>query len=169
MRCTARNLHHRRGQGSPFSGSAAWGKLCTMNSRNTSRTFGTATRIVTCRDRICLTISRGLVLDMKRTEAGISGGTNVASACPNRWLIGRRFRIRRGENGRTYLRYGAIWSSIGARFAARLPCVITTPFGSAVVPEVKTISAISALERGTGSNEPRFVLRSTSDKRHTGS
>ena len=53
---------------------------------------------------------------------------------------GRRFRIRSGWNGPAYFRYLAISSlATGSRFARRLRCVITTPLGSAVVPDVNTI------------------------------
>ena len=40
---------------------------------------------------------------------------------------------------RSYFRYFDSCSS-GARFASTLPCVRTTPFGSAVAPDVKRIS-----------------------------
>src|SRR5260221_9023644 len=58
------------------------------------------------------------------------------------WLSGRRFRNRMGRNGRVYFLYLAISRSIGTMFARMFLCVRTTPFGSAVAPEVKMISAV---------------------------
>ena len=58
------------------------------------------------------------------------------------WLSGRRFRNRIGRNGRAYFLYFAISRSIGTMFARMLRWVMTTPFGSAVAPEVKMISAV---------------------------
>ena len=48
--------------------------------------------------------------------------------------------------------YFGISCSIGLRLASRLPCVSTTPRGSAVVPEVKTIWAVSSRVRGMGAS-----------------
>ena len=70
------------------------------------------------------------------------GGTNVAIDWPNMWLSGSRFRKRIGRNGRVYFRYLAISRSIGTMFARMFLCVRTTPFGSAVAPDVKMISAV---------------------------
>ena len=72
------------------------------------------------------------------------GGTKVAMACPNMWLSGSRFRKRIGWNGRAYLRYFAISRSIGTMLASTLRWVMVTPFGSAVAPDVKMISATSS-------------------------
>jgi len=52
------------------------------------------------------------------------------------------FRNRIGRNGRAYFLYFAISRSIGTMFARMFLCVRTTPFGSAVAPEVKMISAV---------------------------
>ena len=67
-----------------------------------------------------------------------------ARNCPKTWLSGNRFKKRTGCTHRSYFRYFRISSSSGAILARTLPCVITTPLGSAVVPEVKTISSVSA-------------------------
>ena len=79
---------------------------------------------------------------MKTTTPGSIGGTNVAIACPNMWLSGSRFRNRIGRNGRVYFLYFAISRSIGTMLARMFLWVRTTPFGSAVAPEVKMISAV---------------------------
>ncbi len=81
---------------------------------------------------------------MNTTTPGSIGGTNVAIACPNMWLSGRRFRNRIGRNGLAYFLYFAISRSIGTMFARMLRCVMTTPLGSAVAPDVKMISAVSS-------------------------
>ena len=49
-----------------------------------------------------------------------------------------------GANGPIYFRYFSIPSSIGFRFARILRCVMVTPFGSPVAPEVNRISATSS-------------------------
>jgi hypothetical protein len=90
---------------------------------------------------ICRRISVGLYPCEKTTVPAIIGGTNVAIDWPNMWLSGSRFRNRIGWKGRMYLRYFAISRSMGTVFARMLRCVIVTPFGSAVAPLVKIISA----------------------------
>src|SRR2546422_7939718 len=62
--------------------------------------------------------------------------------CPKTWLRGTRFRKRMGWKKRSYFRYFLISVSSGSRLARILPCVITTPRGSAVVPEGKIISSV---------------------------
>ena len=57
------------------------------------------------------------------------------------WLSGSRFRKRIGRNGLAYFLYFAISRSIGTMLARMLRWVMMTPFGSAVAPEVKMISA----------------------------
>src|SRR5580700_5528916 len=69
-------------------------------------------------------------------------GMNAAMVCPNRWLSGSRFKKRIGAKGPMYLRYFEIPSSMGLRFARMLRCVMMTPLGSPVAPEVKRISAV---------------------------
>src|SRR2546425_6088797 len=69
--------------------------------------------------------------------------------CPKTWLRGTRFRKRMGWKKRSYFRYFLISVSSGSRLARILPCVITTPRGSAVVPEVKIISSVE-LRRNPG-------------------
>ena len=101
---------------------------------------------------------------MKTTIPGSIGGMNVAIACPNMWLSGRRLRNRSGKNGRPHFRYLATSRSIGTMFASTFRCVTMTPFGSAVAPEVKMISATSSRLAATG--EARRVSRhSNSDIR----
>ena len=51
---------------------------------------------------------------------------------------------------RSYFRYLPISRSSGSMFARTLPCEMTTPRGSAVVPEVKTICTMSSRVRGGG-------------------
>src|SRR5215475_1727875 len=70
----------------------------------------------------------------------------VASDCPNKWLSGSRFKKRIGWNGVPHLRYFLTSFSTGTMFERRLRWVISTPLGSAVAPEVKTISARSSDE-----------------------
>src|SRR5437879_12831104 len=69
--------------------------------------------------------------------------------CPRTGLRGTRFRKRMGWKKRSYFRYFLISVSSGSRLARILPCVITTPRGSAVVPEVKIISSVE-LRRNPG-------------------
>ena len=68
---------------------------------------------------------------------------NVAMAWPNMWLSGSTFRNRIGKNGVPYRRYFWISRWTGAMLATTFRCVSTTPFGSAVAPDVNTISTIS--------------------------
>ena len=70
----------------------------------------------------------------------------VAIAWPNMWLSGRRFRKRSGKNGRPHRRYFSTSRSTGTMFARTFRCVMTTPLGSAVAPDVKMISATSSRE-----------------------
>ena len=79
---------------------------------------------------------------MKTTTPGSIGGIKVAMAWPNMWLSGSRFRKRMGKNGLPYFRYLSTSPSTGTMLARMLRCVMTTPLGSAVAPEVKMISAI---------------------------
>src|SRR5262245_48044205 len=88
------------------------------------------------------------------------GGTNVAIAWPNIWLSGSRFRNLSGRNGSVYFLYFAISRSIGTMLARMFLCVRTTPFGSAVAPDVKIISAVVSLpmsERGPDAGGGRAV------------
>ncbi len=95
-RCTRRNRHHRIGHGPRARvASSTSGKYREAASRNTSRIFGTATNAEMRLDWICLAISCALVPVMNTTDTGISGGINSASDCPNRWLRGSRFRMRK--------------------------------------------------------------------------
>ena len=57
---------------------------------------------------------------------------------------GQQVQEANGMHQRSYFRYFWISVSSGAILPSTLPCVITTPFGSAVVPEVKMISRTSA-------------------------
>src|SRR5437870_2445746 len=79
---------------------------------------------------------------MNTTTPGNIGGMNVAMAWPNMWLSGSRFRKRIGENGPAYLRYFRTSPCTGTILARMLRCVMMTPLGSAVAPDVKIISAI---------------------------
>ena len=81
---------------------------------------------------------------MKTTTPGSMGGTKVAIACPNMWLSGSRLRKRSGKNGVPHLRYLSTSRSTGTMFASTLRWVMMTPFGSAVAPDVKMISATSS-------------------------
>ena len=69
---------------------------------------------------------------------------NVAIACPNMWLSGRRLRNRIGANGVAHFRYFSTSRSTGTMLASTFRWVMTTPFGSAVAPDVKMISATSS-------------------------
>ena len=89
-------------------------------------------------------MSCGLRLRTNTVVPGSIGGMNVAIAWPNMWLSGSRLRKRSGKNTFPYFRYLCTSCSIGTVFARMLRCVSTTPFGSAVAPEVKMISAVSA-------------------------
>ena len=113
-------------------------------SRRTSRIFGTQTTTEIRRVFTCETMSMGLKPRMNTTTPFSIGGTNVAIACPNMWLSGSRLRNRIGANGRLHLRYFSTSRSTGTMFARTLRCVMTTPLGSAVAPEVKMISATSS-------------------------
>ena len=64
--------------------------------------------------------------------------------CPNTWLSGSVLRNRSGCTSRSYFKYFCISRSIGAKLASTLRCVCTTPFGSPVVPDVKTICSVSS-------------------------
>ena len=87
------------------------------------------------------TISAGLSVFSKTTVAPKSGGMKIPRNCPKTWLSGNRLRKRSGCTRCSYFRYLAISIASGARFPATLAWVSTTPLGSAVVPEVKTISS----------------------------
>ena len=91
---------------------------------------------------------------MKTVTPASIGGTKVAIAWPNRWLSGSRFRNRSGKKGRPYRTYFRTSRSTGTMFASRLACVISTPFGSAVAPEVKMISARSSPAGATRGGSP---------------
>ena len=65
---------------------------------------------------------------------------------------------------RSYLKYLPISRSSGSRLARMLPWEMTTPRGSAVVPEVKTISTMSSRVRGGGVTGCGHELRSTSSR-----
>ena len=99
---------------------------------------------------ICRTISCGLWPRMKTTVPCSIGGTKVAMACPNMWLSGRRLRNRIGKKGRPYFLYFRISFSTGMMLARTLRWVRTTPFGSAVAPDVKMISTTSSRVTATG-------------------
>ena len=82
---------------------------------------------------------------MNTTTPVSIGGTKVAIAWPNMWLSGSRLRNRIGQNGFALLPVlRAPRASTGTMFASTLRWVITTPFGSAVAPDVKMISATSS-------------------------
>ena len=81
-------------------------------------------------------ISAGLLDGSNTTAAPSSGGTNNARNWPKTWLNGTRVTKRNGWNQCSYFRYSSMPRSSGSRFARKLPCVRTTPRGSAVVPEV---------------------------------
>ena len=72
-----------------------------------------------------------------------------------------------GENGRAYFRYFTISRSTGTMLARTLRCVMTTPFGSAVAPEVKMISAVSSRVTAARGAWP-VACQSNSDSGHTG-
>src|SRR5260370_31282918 len=82
----------------------------------------------------------------------MSGGRYIPRNWPKTWLNGSKLRKRTGCAKRSYFRYDLICSSRGAVFASTFPWVMTTPFGSAVVPEVKTISRASARGMFSGAN-----------------
>ena len=92
---------------------------------------------------------------------------NVAIDWPNMWLNGNRLRNRMGENGRAYFRYFTISRSTGTMLARTFRCVMTTPFGSAVAPEVKMISAVSSRVTSARGVWP-VACQSNSDSGHTG-
>ena len=104
---------------------------------------------------------------MKTTTPGSIGGMNVAIAWPNMWLSGSRFRNRIGKNGRAHFRYFSTSRSTGTMLASTLRWVMTTPFGSAVAPDVKMISAVAsgpiAGGRGPGSRSGRPSATAASD------
>ena len=91
---------------------------------------------------------------MKITVPGSIGGMKVAMAWPNMWLRGRRFRNLNGKNGLPHFRCLRISRSTGTMFASTFRCVMTTPFGSAVAPDVKMISATSSRVIGTSGAVP---------------
>src|SRR5438034_11807809 len=91
---------------------------------------------------------------MKITVPGSIGGMKVAMAWPNMWLRGRRFRNLNGKNGVPHFLYFRISRSTGTMFARTLRCVMTTPLGSAVAPDVKMISATSSRVIGSGGGSP---------------
>ena len=107
--------------------------------------LGTATSTDTRRVRICRTISCGLYPRMKTATPGMSGRMNIVSAWPNMWLSGIRLRKRSGNTGRNHLAYFETICSGETMLARMFPCVIRTPFGSPVAPEVNTISTTSSL------------------------
>ena len=78
----------------------------------------------------------------------------VAIDWPNMCDSGSRFRNRIGENGHAYLRYFRISRSTGTILASTLRCVMTTPLGSAVAPDVKMISAVSSRVTDARSTAP---------------
>ena len=71
-------------------------------------------------------------------------GRKALIAWPNMCDSGKVERKRSSPKGRTRCSRFRKARSIGKKSEARLPCVRTTPFGSPVVPEVKTISAVLA-------------------------
>ncbi len=105
---------------------------------------GTATTTETRSSLMVRMTSLGFSVSWKSTVPASNCGRNMPRNCPKTWLSGSRLRKRSGWKMRSYFRYPAIWRSSGSRFARMLPCVITTPRGSAVVPEVKTISTMSS-------------------------
>ena len=70
------------------------------------------------------------------------------------WLSGSRFRKRSGRNGPRVSRYLRISRSTGTMLARMLRWRMTTPFGSAVAPDVKMISATSSRVIWTCGTEP---------------
>jgi hypothetical protein len=57
---------------------------------------------------------------------------------------------RIGENGLAYFLYLSTSRHTGRMLASTFLCVSTTPFGSAVAPDVKMISIVSSLVIATG-------------------
>ncbi len=104
---------------------------------------------------------------MKITWPASTGGMKVAIACPNMWLSGNRFRNLNGENGLAYFLYLRISRSTGTMFASTLRCVMTTPFGSAVAPDVKMISATSSAVTVTDGTVPSCQSISCRNQRGT--
>ena len=78
----------------------------------------------------------------------------VAIDWPNMWLSGRRLTKRRGWKGRAYLRYLSTSRSTGTTFASTFRWRITTPFGSAVAPDVKMICVRSSRDTATAGRGP---------------
>ena len=84
----------------------------------------------------------------KITVSPMKRGRKTFNACPNMWERGRVERNRSSPSGRIKDSRLRKARSMRPKSEARLPWVRTTPFGSPVVPEVKTISA-----RRSGSQE----------------
>ena len=99
-------------------------------------------------------ISTGLYPRMNTTTPGSIGGMKVAIAWPNMWLSGRRLRKRRGQNGVAHFRYFITSRSTGTMLARTFRWVMMTPFGSAVAPDVKMISATSSRPMTTPPGAP---------------
>jgi hypothetical protein len=78
------------------------------------------------------------------------------------WLSGSRLRKRIGENGLAYFLYLLISRSTGMMFARMFLWVRTTPFGSAVAPEVNRISAVVSPEMGVAPGAPDLKVGPTS-------
>ncbi len=98
---------------------------------------------------------------MKMVTPSSIGGMKVAMAWPNMWLRGSRFRKRSGKKGRPYRAYFRISRSTGTMLASTFACVMRTPFGSAVAPDVKMISARSSrLGRSAASPSAALSKRS---------
>src|SRR6516164_5688695 len=144
--CRRRYRHQRKTQWDlEEERSAASGNSMRMCFRSTSRILGTATTTDTRRLRIWRVISCGLYPCMKTVVAGIKGKMNIVSTCPNKWLIGIKLRKRNGSSGRNHLRYAETMRAGDAILARMLPCVIRTPLGLPVAPDVNTISTTSSL------------------------
>ena len=165
-RCTRRYRHQRRSHFSPEGGSrAASGTMAMIYSRNTSRILGTQTSTEIRRECNWRTISLGLWPRMNITSPASMGGMKVAIAWPKRWLRGRRFKKRIGRKGRAYFRYFKSSRSTGTMLARIFRCAIITPFGSAVAPEVKMISAsVSRVTFAAGLSVPSADTRSESGR-----
>ena len=137
-------------------------------SRSTSRIFGTDTSTETRRVLICATMSCGLKLRMKTTVPR----QHRRNECRHRLAehVAERQQVQkaeRKERPRPTSGTSATSRSTGTMFASTLRCVMTTPLGSAVAPDVKMISATSSrVDRAPAAARRR--RQSSSCSRQTG-
>ena len=82
--------------------------------------------------------------------------------------VAQRQQVRNlnGKNSRPHFRYFSTSRSMGTMFASTLRCVMSTPLGSAVAPDVKMISATSSAPMSTTGGAPSFQAMSC--RRHAG-